>query len=213
MKLSILDMMLLSGPKMQRGMMFKTSLFPGPGNQLKELPWKQKSKKCRMLFIQGDVVTSRICSPKLLTIDNYHPVIRWLQLRKVDWWIKCCRCLVGCASGEKQRSAHLLHHPLFKAALLLVLSWSSFFCLSRPSLSTHMFYILAVIVKTAHFRHSLLSSAHPRHICPEQQQPSWFLSLFFIPHINMTMWDSNYVITDVAVFTLQQCSFLPLPSF
>lgn len=43
----------------------------------------------------GDVVTSWSCSPKLLTIDNYHPVIRWLQLRKVDWWIKCCRCLVG----------------------------------------------------------------------------------------------------------------------
>lgn len=22
-------------------------------------------------------------------------MIRWLQLRRVDWWIKCCRCLVG----------------------------------------------------------------------------------------------------------------------
>lgn len=95
----------------------------------------------------------------------------------------------------------------------MVLSWSSFFCLSCTSLSTHALYILAVIVKTAHFRHSLLSSAHPRFICPEQQQPSWFLSLFIIPHINMTMWDSNYVITDVAVLTLQQCSFLPLLSF
>lgn len=101
-----------------------------------------------------------------------------------------------------------MHHPLFNAALLLVLSWSSFFCLSCTSLSTHAF-----IVMTAHFRHALLSSAHPRFICPEQQQPSWFLSLFIVTHINMTMWDSNYVITDVAVLTLQQCSFLPLPSF
>lgn len=43
----------------------------------------------------GDAVTSWSCSSKLLTINNYHTVIRWLQLRKADWWIKCCRCLVG----------------------------------------------------------------------------------------------------------------------
>lgn len=137
--------------------------------------------------------------------------MNWLT-RIHTWYCSSQRCLLTVTVCRSQVSTSGAS-SFIQWALLLILSWSSFFCLSCTSLSTHRFYILAVIVKTAHFRHSLLFSAHPRFIYPEQQQPSWFLSLFIITQINMTMWDSNYVITDVAILTLQQCSLLPLPSF